>query len=432
MFVEAPRDLTVASASEARRVAAFAEMQSLGVRGLRVNLRWRDVAPGAEGTSVPPGDLTDPASYAWGNYAATIDQATANGWQVLITLSTPAPRWATEGAVDHVTRPSAAEFQRFATAAARRFGGPTVLWSIMNEPNLPRFLLPQRSTSGAQSPQVYRQLFIAGRQGIRDGGQLSAKVLFGELAAVGGATDGRRYPLEFLRSALCLTRSFRWDSSCGALQLDGVAMHPYRFQSGRTPRADDVTGNTIGRLSTFLDRAAKAKAINSKVPVYITEFGIQSWPDEIFGVSPQRQYEERARIERLAFYQSRVRSFSQYLLTDDDDDGPFQTGLIYAATGKPKPAFAAFRLVLDVRPSGSRRAPKLSLWGLVRPATGATRVTLQRKIGKRFATWRTLSTRSNGSFTVSDRMRKGVQYRYRWVSPTGVSYTSPASRVLKD
>ncbi len=47
----------------------------------------------------------------------------------------------------------------------------------------------------------------------------------------------------------------------------------------------------------------------------MTEFGVQSYPDEIFGFSPQRQYEIRARMERLAFYQPRVRTFAQYLMT---------------------------------------------------------------------------------------------------------------------
>lgn len=432
MLVEAPRDLTAASATEARRVATFAELGSLGVRGIRVNLRWRDVAPDPAATVVPSGDLTDPAAYAWGNYGPAIDQAKANGWQVLITVSTPAPRWATEGAVDSVTRPSPSEMQRFAAAAARRFGGPTVMWSVMNEPNLPGFLAPQRSSTGLAAPQIYRQLFISARQGIRDAGQTSAKVLFGELAAVGGARDDRRFPLEFLRSALCLTTKYRWDSSCGTLQVDGLAIHPYQLRSGFTPKPDDVTGSTLARLTTFLDRAAKAKAINAKVPVYVTEFGVQSYPDEIFGFSPQRQYEIRARMERLAFYQPRVRSFAQYLMTDDDTNDGFQTGLIYAKTGKPKPAFDAFRLVLDVRKSGSSRSPKASLWGLVRPAQGAVKVTIQRKTGKRFATWRTLKTRSNGSFTVTDRLRKGAQYRYRWVSPAGVAYVSPPSRLLAE
>ena len=39
-----------------------------------------------------------------------IEGAVARGWQVLLTVSGPVPRWATNGARDNVTRPSPTEF----------------------------------------------------------------------------------------------------------------------------------------------------------------------------------------------------------------------------------------------------------------------------------------------------------------------------------
>lgn len=424
-FVEAPRDLTAATSTDATRALAFERMESLGVTALRVNLRWYDVAPARDDAGTPAFDATDPAAYAWGPYAATIDEARRRGWKVLISLSSPVPKWATAAHADTITRPIPAEFQRFATAAARRFGAPTVLWSIWNEPNLPRFLMPQVSGGKAVSPALYRELFEAGRAGIRAAGQMTP-VLFGELAPVGGARDGRQYPLAFLRDAFCLSRSYRFDAKrCAPLQLDGVAHHPYQFTNGKL-KSDDVTYRTLDRLITFLDKAAKAKAINRKVPVYYTEFGIQSYPDKVLGVSPQRQYEIRARVEREAYGESRVRGFSQYLLTDDTDNGGFQTGLVYA-TGKAKPSFDAFRLTLDAKPTGSGKRKRLSLWGLVRPATGPTTVVIERKTGKRFSTWKKVRTKSNGAFTATDTYRSRAQYRYRWTSPTG-KLTSPPVR----
>jgi Cellulase (glycosyl hydrolase family 5) len=425
VYFEAPRDLTGSTATDATRAAAFAKFDSLGVKALRLNLRWYDVAPARDDAGTPAFDATDPNAYSWGGYAAVIDAAKQRGWKVLISLSSPVPKWATEAHGDTITRPIPAEFQKFATATARRFGGPTVLWSIWNEPNLPRYLMPQVVGGKAVSPRLYRELFVAGRDGIRAGGQATAPVLFGELAPVGGASDGRQYPLSFLRDAFCVSKSYKFDASCGKLTIDGVAHHPYQFTGGAV-KADDVTYRSLGKLVSFLDRAAKAGAINSKVPVYYTEFGIQSYPDKIFGVSPQRQYEIRARVEREAYANSRVRGFSQYLLTDDDDTGGFQTGLLYA-TGKAKPAFDAFRLTLDAKPTGSGKRKKLSLWGLVRPATGSTTVVIERKIGKRFSTWKKVRTKTNGSFSATDTYRSSAQYRYRWTSPTG-KLTSPAVR----
>ncbi len=312
-----------------------------------------------------------------------IETAKQRGWKVLISLSSPVPKWATEDRSDTVKRPIPAEFQKFATATARRFGGPTVLWSIWNEPNLPRYLQPQVVGGKRVGGRIYRDLFLAGRDGIRAGGQTTAPVLFGELAPVGGAGDGRQYPLTFLRDALCLSSKDKFDRSCARLTLDGVAMHPYQFTGGKLNK-NDVTYRVLSRLVSALDKAAKAKAINAKVPVYYTEFGIQSYPDKVFGVSPQRQYEIRARVERDAYANSRIRGFSQYLLTDDDPSVASRRACSTRAASRSRPS-TRFRLTLDAKPTARAKRKRLSLWGLVRPATGATTVVIERKTGKRFS-----------------------------------------------
>ena len=428
-FFEAPRDLTGSGAqpsTDATRAAAFADMASLGVKAIRVNLPWYGVAPTPDSSTKPAFDATDPAAYNWGNFGTAIDEAKKRGWKVLISPAAPVPKWATAAGADTVTRPKADEFKLFTTAAAKRFGGPTVMWSIWNEPNLPRFLKPQVSGGKRVAGAIYRDLFIQGRQGIRDAGQTAAPVLFGETAPVGGANDDRTMPLAFLRDALCVSTKFKFTASCGALKLDGVAHHPYQFSNSKL-KADDVTYRNLARLTQFLDKAAKSKAINAKVPVYFTEFGIQSTPDKLLGKSPQEQLELRARAERDAYYNSRVRGFSQYLLTDDLDLGGFQTGLRYAANGKAKPAFDAFRLVLDAKPV---TAKKVSLWGLVRPATTTYSIVIEKKTGKSWKRWKTTKLKSNGAFSITDpASSKKTQYRYRWTGPEG-KLTSPYVRVL--
>ncbi|MBO9534596.1 MAG: cellulase family glycosylhydrolase [Solirubrobacteraceae bacterium] len=431
MFFEAPRDLTARTSTDATRATAFAAMEKAGVKALRVNVQWYDVAPNPDDAATPAFDPTDPNGYYWGNYAAAIDAAKAKGWTVLISLAAPVPKWATADKSDNVKRPIPAEYAKFATAAAKRFGASNVLWSIWNEPNLPRYLSPQISGGKYVGAQLYRELFEAGRQGIRAGGQTTAKVLFGELAPVGGSNDGRVYPLTFLRAAFCLSSRDKYDKKCGAkLQLDGVAHHPYQFTNGKLNK-NDVTYRNLSSLTKFLDKAGKAKAISTKVPVYFTEFGIQSYPDKTFGVSPQRQYEIRARVERDAYYNSRVAGFSQYLFTDDTDNGGFQTGLYYA-NGKAKPSYAAFISTLDAKPvKVGKRYKKVSLWGIARSATKATTVVVEKKRGKSFKTWKKVKTKSNGAFTVTDSTYKSsAQYRFRWTSPSG-KVTSPAVRVYK-
>lgn len=435
VFFEAPRDLTSSWVTPAIQQSTFERLDSLGVKALRVNLAWSAVAPASDKRTRPTFDARNPASYAWGNFGSAIDRARQLGWKVLISPSSPVPKWATRAKADHVTRPSASEFELFTTAAARRFGGPQAMWSIWNEPNLPRFLKPQVVGGKPMAGRLYRKLYQAGRRGIEAGGQPEAKVLFGETAPVGLARDGRLRPIAFLRNAFCVTRSYKKKKGCKKLNVDGIAHHPYRSIQGVPRNKDDVTYQVIGRLTRALDRIAKAGATQRRRPVYLTEFGIQSWPDKLFGVSQQKQLEERARAERKAYGNARVRGFSQYLLTDDDPTGKnrwngFETGLI-DHTGKTKRAYDGFRLVLDARPKGKKR---VSLWGLVRPAEGRTTVRIERKTrrAKRYSHWKTLRTSARGTFSTTDRRRDGVRYRYRWTSPSGERMTAPAVRVFRD
>ena len=100
-----------------------------------------------------------------------IDGIKARGWQLLLTVSGPVPRWATNGARDTVTRPSPAEFQKFVHAVAAHYGSKVDTWSIWNEPNQPQFLLPQYSPhktpllAGDLPQALLRRPARAGRRG---------------------------------------------------------------------------------------------------------------------------------------------------------------------------------------------------------------------------------------------------------------------------
>jgi hypothetical protein len=127
-----------------------------------------------------------------------------------------------------------------------------------------------------------------------------------------------------------------------------------------------------------------------------------------------------------------VAAFSQYLLKDDPLGGApgssasggtigFQTGLEYVS-GSPKPLYYAFPVPLVVTKQGHG----FSLWGLVRPATGATKVTVlvQLKGSKHYRTLKTRQTNGLGYWGFSSST-KGVHWRVRWKSPAGVKYEGP-------
>jgi hypothetical protein len=434
MTFEAPVDL----ADEGLRESAFQEISSFGVRSTRIVLLWQNVAPAASSRVRPDFDATDPAAYDWSRYDAQVLGAAQRGWQILMTVSGPVPRWATNGARDNVTRPSPTEFQKFMTAVARHYGSRISRWSIWNEPNHPDFLQPQYSTGKhvPLSPRIYRTLLLAGERGLRDGGQGEAPVLIGETAPRG--TGAVVAPLTFLRGMLCLDSRYRKLGSCAKIDADGYAHHAYTTASGplfKPKQPNDVTIGVISRLVTALDRAGRARAIDRHMPIHLTEFGIQSTPDPVFGVSLARQSDYRSIAERLAYDQPRVVAFSQYLLRDDppQPDAPlparypgFESGL-RRNDGRSKPALTGFRLPL----AALRRGSQVSLWGLVRPATGRTRVTVEYRSGDSWRRLFTTTTDSRGYFLRRATFRSGRRYRIAWTAPDGTALHGTATSVYR-
>lgn len=431
---EAPRDLF----DPAKREAAFDEIAGLGAHALRIVLYWKDVAPDHDSRIKPKVDMTDPAVYDWSKYQPVLDEAKARGWTVQITASGPVPVWATNGAVDDVTRPSPNEFRMFMTALSKHFADQVTRWAIWNEPNHPQFLKPQYdSKHRPASPKIYRGLYAAALRGLSAAGD-TKPVLMGETAPTGTGKDVA--PLTFLRGALCLSDSYKKVGGCGKLRVDGYAHHAYTNRSGPIyvpPGPNNVMIGSLSRLTKALDKAAKAKVVGKSLPVYLTEFGIQSTPDPLFGVSLQRQAEYRSYSERIAYYNSRVKAFSQYLLTDDEPRdaegsakyGGFESGL-RTSSGKAKPALDGFRLPLVAKKAKGKST--VSLWGLARPATGKTKVVVQ--VHNRGASWKTLktvSTDSRGAWTSSSSLGGSKrEWRVKWTDPQGKEWTGPATRAL--
>lgn len=429
-YFEAPRDLL----DPAQRPAALSTISSLGVHALRLVLYWDAVAPNANSRRRGRFDQTSPAAYHWGQYDAVVDAAQARGWRVLLTVSGPVPRWATSGRRDHVTRPSPRYFQAFMTAVGRHFAGRVQTYSIWNEPNHPQFLDPQYGRGHRPvSPGIYRGLLLAGIRGLKAAGQGSVPVLMGETAPRGTGHDVA--PLTFLRGALCLNGSYHRRRGCGRVDIAGYAHHAYTTIQGPffvPPGRNDVTIGVLGRLARALDRAAAAGAIPRRTPIWLTEFGIQSVPDPFVGVSLMRQNEYRAISEKIAWRNPRVASFSQYLLRDDLPIphvprilryGGFESGL-ETSSGVVKPSLSGFRLPLVAR--AGRRT--ISLWGLVRPASGPTTVQIQLNDGNGWRDGGSAQTDALGYWSATAPARVGRRWRVVWTAPDGTQFSCPAVR----
>lgn len=443
----------IASGGDVRN-ATLDEMRALGADVVKITISWRSMADSK------PGNPEDPNAYPaakWAPYDAAVQGAIARGLGVFLNIAGPAPDWASKGG-GGVTRPNAAEFGRFAKAVGTRYSGnfappsgapapapgpapqpcivpplcgtdagnavaslftgsqtpgpaansaannlPAVkLWSVWNEPNLPVFLLPQRSSSKSRfpvSPTLYRRLYLAAHAGLSATGHAQDTILLGELLPVGKSSKTPRSsirPLEFLRELACVDRRYRAYKGNAAkvrgckgfkaIPLSGIAHHPYALAGGptkRPPSGDDVTIGTLSRITKVVDRlrAKKRLAGPRRPPLWLTEFGVQTDPpDYLFGAPIKRVPTYLGMSERLAMRNSRVYSYSQYPLVDDRTTSGFQSGLRFN-NGKPKPGiYNEYKLPIFVDRT-SRSA--LTFWGGVRAADRGGTVVLFSRVGKK-------------------------------------------------
>ncbi len=435
MTFEAPDELF----DDTRRDATLDEIRAFGVTQIRQLVYWQTFAPRPTSKRKPDFDARNGDNYgtpAWVLLDRLVAAAQARGIKVILTPTGPVPRWATKSRKGNLDRPSAGQFGQFVTALARRYGAAVDTWSVWNEPNQPQFLMPQYRKRKPYSPTLYRGLYRAAYNAIRGVAENRRDtILIGETSPRGN--ENIVHPLKFLRGIACLNNKYKKTRKCSRLPADGYAHHAYTTRVG--PRFEpsdenDVTIAVLDRLVEALDKAGAARGLPKGLKIYLTEFGIQSEPDRISGVSYARQPAYYAIAEHVAYVNPRVALFSQYLMRDDAprEEGyrfrGFESGL-RRNSGARKPAYRAFPNPLAVE----RYGPTDVLWGLIRPQAGVTRVTIEtRRDGRR--QWRVLkrlNTTTNGVYGLRATRRKGQEYRVRWTSAAGKAYTGPPIRSYK-
>lgn len=427
---DAPRELR--SDDAVLRNQTLDDIRSLGATWVRVVVSWHSVAPQAGRTHRPHFAETNPASYDWHVYDRMVAEARVRGMKVLMTPSSPVPRWATLGGRSTTRFPSATHFGRFVQALGAHFRTQVSNWSVWNEPNLSTFLGPQYVNGKPYSPQLYRRLYQAASGALKRSGNGRDRLLIGETSPRYRAGKAMS-PLTFFRGVLCLDGRYRRSGHCHKLDADGWAHHPYTTGSGpywKPPRRDDVSIGTLGRLSTALYKAGRAGALRRGAGLWLTEFGVQSHPDPYVGVSQYTQSVWRSIGEYLAWRNPRVKAFSQYLMRDDlpKRHGPryagFESGL-RTSRGGQKQAYRGFRLAL-VADRATRR--RVTLWGHVRPATTRTRAVVQDRTHGGWHRLRSVRTDRSGVFTVRTAYRPGRVYRLTW-KPRRTTYAGSTTPV---
>ena len=216
-----------------RQMAIF---QSLGVDRVRVSAFWNAAAPQASSRRKPRGfDAANPFDprYAWGALDRVVSSAVDHGFKVMISITTPAPLWATgrPRGRNPLWRPNPRAFGAFAEAVARRYGRLVDQYGISNEPNQGGWLQPQSDRTGLVSPHLYREMVLAAYPRIKAADPTSV-ALVGNLAPRGRARAAAARPPD--RSPSCA----RWPAwTVATAPLPGVRV----VTSGRyRPTPSDI------------------------------------------------------------------------------------------------------------------------------------------------------------------------------------------------
>jgi hypothetical protein len=342
----------------------YPTLHALRASLLRVHLNWGGKLGVARRMPLEPADPDDRA-YDWRLYDRIVLGAAANDVEVVFTIF-GTPPWANGGAPPTRAPRSTDALEDFAYAAATRYSGAYVRrdgvvlpavrrWTAWNEPNLRIGLVPQWKHVGnrwaIQSAVDYARICNAIVEGVH------ATLLDGELVACGvTAARGNNNPRGDKPSVspLAFLRAF---AKAGGRGFDAYAHHPYygsphETPATRGPNGGGVTLANIGDLERELTRL-----YHRPVPLWLTEYGYQTNPpDTVFGVTYAQQAAYLEQAVGIAWRDPRIDMLLWFLLRDEPDVARWQSGLV-TASGKRKPAFAAFQQAAAALPTPTLASP---------------------------------------------------------------------------
>ena len=321
--------------------------KALRTQVLRVNLYWGGRGGVANRKPVRATDPADPA-YDWSIYDRTIGEATRHRIRILLAIyGTPA--WANGGKPRNRAPRRGIDLSNFAFAAARRYSGTYVteegvklpavrLWLAWNEPNAPTFLYPQFRRVGkryvVQSPRDYVRICNAIYAGVHATRLRGQKVGCGVTNPRGN--NAGRSPRPSI-SPLVFAKNLK---RFGLRRFDAYAHHPYAGigeKPASKPKAK--TAVILGNIDVLIKQVTRQWGPKR---IWLTEYGYQTYPDRLFGVSYAKQALYLRQAFAIARKHPRIDMMLWFLLRDEPRLGGWQSGF-FSASGRRKPAYTAFQ-----------------------------------------------------------------------------------------
>jgi len=192
--------------------------------------------------------------------------------------------------------------------------------------------------------------------------------------------------------------------------LDAYAHNPYPLTPAETPFTGGCNHCSTLTMATLPQLVADiAHAFGKGKRIWLTEYGYQTDPpDNLLGVSLDKQALYLSEGALRAYLQPRVDMLINYLVQDEPDLARWQSGILTAA-GVEKPSYQAFELPLTVK---SRNSKSLTLWGQIRPGSGRQPYILEELEGNK---WLQVGsperTSARGFFTRVVPASAGVSFR---------------------
>lgn len=324
-------------------------LQRLGVDIVRLTLRWDTVA---KTVPIDPRNPDDPA-YDWRMYDPILERLQAAHIPVLLSLW-GTPGWANDDQKPNYVPTDGDALGSFAYAAATKYPWIT-RWTVWNEPNVRLFLIPNNPrvyTTKLLNP-AYRALKSANPRNL----------------VAGGVTSPRKTPTGV--SPISWIRGMR----AAHAFLDAYAQNPYPVRPHETPssggcwRCTEITMATLPKLITEVKRS-----FGTRTRIWLTEYGYNSKPpSKWLGVSNTLQARYVGEAALRAYLSTRVDLLIHFLVRDEPNARKWTSGVL-TSRGKVKPSFAAYALPFA---QVSRRGDRTTVWGQIRPRSGAQPYRLQ-------------------------------------------------------
>jgi hypothetical protein len=312
----------------------LAAAAATGATIIHTTANWALMAPTRPAN---PANGDDPA-YRLADLDELVEKAGLYGLRVMIDI-TSTPKWANGGKTPNYAPLHPADLTTFARMLATRYDGrpgskgSVSLYAVWNEPNLQQFLRPQFVGKKIVSPAVYAKIYRAAYAGIKAGNP-SAKVAIGETSA-----QGRDKPTTSSSQTVAPGTFAKLLGQQKGLRFDAWAHHPYPTARNAKPTEKVRYPNvTLEQLPNF-EKTLRA-AFHREVPIWITEYGHETKPEEPHGVTRSLQAAYAKQALTIARNDPDVQMFCWFTFRDSAGN-PWQSGL-EAASGVPKPSYAAF------------------------------------------------------------------------------------------